>query len=82
MVLPVFGPSNVRDIFGRAGDWFLDPVNYIDNTKARTGVNTVRGVNEASLRLGQYEAITKDALDLYIFLRDGYQDMRNKAIEE
>ena len=82
VVLPVFGPSNVRDIFGRAGDWFLDPVNYIDNTKARTGVNTVRGVNEASLRLGQYEAITKDALDLYIFLRDGYQDMRNKAIEE
>lgn len=82
VVLPVFGPSNVRDVFGRAGDWFLDPVNYMEKTRAKTAVNVVRGVNGASLRIGQYEALTKDALDLYIFLRDGYQDMRNKAIEE
>ena len=82
VVLPVFGPSNVRDVFGRAGDWFLDPVNHLDETRVRSAVNMVRGVNDASLRLGQYEAITKDALDLYILLRDGYRDMRNKAIEE
>ncbi len=82
VVLPLLGPSNVRDIFGRTGDWFLDPVNYLDDVEARTAVNVVEGVNESSLRIGQYEAITKDALDLYIFLRDGYRDVRNKAIEE
>ncbi|UCD33911.1 MAG: VacJ family lipoprotein [Desulfobacterales bacterium] len=30
VVWPVFGPSTLRDSMGMAGDWFLNPINYID----------------------------------------------------
>lgn len=82
VVLPFLGPSNVRDICGRGADWFLDPVHYLEDADAETAISAVDTVNGASLRIGQYEAITEDALDLYILLRDGYRDRRNKAIEE
>lgn len=82
VVLPLLGPSNVRDIFGKAGDWFLDPVHYLEDGEAQTVISAVDAVNETSLRLGQYETITKDSLDLYILLRDGYRNRRNKAIDE
>ncbi len=82
VVLPLLGPSNVRDIFGKAGDWFLDPVNYLEDTQAQVAVDGGKTVNQTSLSLGQYEAITKDSVDLYILLRDGYRNRRNKAIEE
>lgn len=82
IVLPLMGPSNVRDACGRAADWFLDPVSYIEDFEAKAAVNAVDVVNGTSLRIGQYEAITKDSLDLYILLRDAYESNRNKNIKE
>ena len=82
VVLPLFGPSNVRDTCGKVADWFLDPVHYIEDSEARAAVNTERMVNAASLRIGQYEALTQDSLDLYILLRDSYESNRNKNIRE
>lgn len=82
IVLPLLGPSNARDVCGKVADWFLDPVNYIEDPQVETAVTVLDVVNETSLRIGQYEAITRDSLDMYILLRDGYQNRRNKAIEE
>jgi phospholipid-binding lipoprotein MlaA len=82
IVLPLFGPSNVRDTCGRITDWFLDPVHYLEDSEARAAVNAVRMINGTSLRLGQYEAMTQDSMDLYILLRDSYENNRNKNIGE
>jgi phospholipid-binding lipoprotein MlaA len=46
------------------------------------GITTFSIVNSTSLKLGQYESIKKDALDLYPFLRDIYTQARKKQIEE
>ncbi|NIQ10404.1 MAG: VacJ family lipoprotein, partial [Gammaproteobacteria bacterium] len=35
-----------------------------------------------SLHIGEYESIKKDAVDLYPFLRDAYEQRREKLIEE
>jgi phospholipid-binding lipoprotein MlaA len=82
LVLPLLGPSNLRDAIGKVPDYFLDPVIYIDKIEIRLGVNGLKLVNTASLHIDEYEALTSDALDLYILLRNAYEIKRLKDIEE
>lgn len=82
LTLPVFGPSNVRDTVGRAGDMFLDPISYITHTWTRAGLNAERQINNTSLVLGEYERGKANALDHYLSLRDMYEQYRNRQIEE
>ena len=42
----------------------------------------LKTVNRESLRIGQYENLKKDAIELYPFLRDVYEQNRAKLIEE
>ena len=48
----------------------------------QVGIKTFDVINSNSLKLGQYESLKKDALDLYPFLRDIYSQARKKQIEE
>jgi len=82
LVLPLLGPSNVRDTIGMVPDYFLNPINYIGNYKYEAGITAVKKFNFTSLHLGEYEDIKKDALDLYIFLRDAYEQNRDMRIAE
>ena len=82
IVLPLLGPSNLRDTFGLIPDHFLDPVNYIEDWETRLAVRVYDRVNYTSLHIGEYESLKKDAVDLYTFLRDGYEQRRIKQIEE
>jgi phospholipid-binding lipoprotein MlaA len=82
IVLPFLGPSNLRDMFGELPDYFLDPVIYIDEVEIRLAVTGVKVINFTSLYIEQYDTLKKDALDLYIFLRNAYETKRIKEIEE
>ncbi|PUE66527.1 MlaA family lipoprotein [Arcobacter caeni] len=92
VVLPFLGPSNLRDIAGLVGDAFVSPLTItgdgdmqykIPNTfEQQMAIQAVNAVNSNSLKLGQYESLKKDALDLYPFLRDIYTQARKKQIEE
>ena len=82
VVLPVFGPSNVRDTVGRVADGFLNPVAYLEDSDTAMAISIGKTVNGTSLRIGQYEALTRDAIDLYVLMRDGYEQYRIKKIEE
>lgn len=82
IVLPLLGPSNLRDTLGLVPDYFLDPINYIDDFETRIAVRAYSQVNQTSLHLGEYESLKKDAVDLYPFLRDAYEQRRAKLIEE
>jgi phospholipid-binding lipoprotein MlaA len=82
LVLPLFGPSNLRDTLGRVPDMYLDPVNYVEETAVQAGAPVVSTINGASLRIGEYEALRRDAMDLYILLRSAYEQNRRKEIEE
>ncbi len=82
LVLPIFGPSNIRDSFGFYSDSRLDPITEVDPLEKEIGVRAYKAVNAYSLRIGEYESIKKDAVDLYIFMRDGYEQIRKKKIEE
>ena len=92
VVLPLLGPSNLRDIVGITADSYVSPLSTsgdkfaqykIPNTLTeQIGIKTFDVINSNSLKLGQYESLKKDALDLYPFLRDVYTQARKKQIEE
>jgi phospholipid-binding lipoprotein MlaA len=82
IVWPIFGPSTLRDSIGRAGDFFLDPVNYVDPAEASIGIRAFDTVNNTSFRIGDYESFKKSAIDPYTALRDVYLQIRENKIKE
>jgi phospholipid-binding lipoprotein MlaA len=62
------------------GDWFLNPVNYIDPKEASWAVWSFDKVNQTSYRIGDYEALKKAAIDPYVALRDVYIQFRIKKV--
>lgn len=90
IVLPIFGPSNMRDTVGLFGDMWLNPMNYIkardvnlvDNRREALALSALYNINRTSLHMNEYDNLKKDALELYPFLRDLYETRRNKLISE
>lgn len=91
VVLPFLGPSNVRDGVGIILDAYLSPLvnvkgweNYKipDNLGQTMAIVVIYFVNDNSLHLGEYDSIKKDAIDLYPFLRDIYEQKRVSDIAE
>lgn len=91
IVLPFFGPSNVRDLAGITIDAYASPLvnirgleNYKipDNFAQSTAIVAWYFINKNSLEPGQYESIKKDAIELYPFLREIYEQKRIVDIEE
>lgn len=90
IVLPIYGPSNLRDVVGKVGDIYINPLtdtsalNYKipDRPEKTLGITAFETVNKTSLNLGKYENLKKDAIDLYPFLRDIYTQNREKQIKE
>ena len=90
IVLPFFGPSNLRDFSGDFLDFYVNPIYYVDARKYNLVNNsyvgwaaiTYKEFNEISLHAKEYKEFRKDALDLYPFLRDLYEQDRNRLIRE
>lgn len=82
IVLPLLGPSNLRDTVGLIPDYYLDPISYVEGTEEMVAVRTYKLVNHTSLHIGEYEDLKADAVDLYTFLRDIYEQRRVRQIKE
>lgn len=81
-VLPLLGPSNLRDSIGMVPDIFGSPFIYFLNTYESTGVRAGDYFNRSSLHIGEYSALKRDALDPYTFFRDAYEMNRKKKVKE
>jgi phospholipid-binding lipoprotein MlaA len=84
IVWPFLGPSNVRDSFGRLGDSFLSPVDYLILHDPAWGLSVVayKNVNSTSFRVSEYERFMEMAFDPYLAMRDAYQQYRRSLIED
>lgn len=82
LVWPILGPSTLRDSIGRAGDFFLDPVGYVEPAEASMGIRGFDMVNNTSFRIGDYESLKKSAIDPYTALRNVYLQIRKNKIKE
>lgn len=79
LVLPLFGPSTVRDGIGMAGDVFTDPVTYMDPAW-RNSLFALQFVNTRSNLLDATSLLEQAALDKYSFVRDAYLQQRRQRL--
>jgi len=81
VVLPVLGPSSVRDAVGiLAVEPFLDLNFYIDYPGVEYSILALRIVNERAELLPADRLISEAALDRYSFIRDGYLQRRRSLV--
>lgn len=79
-VLPLFGPSTIRDTFGRAADAYGDPLTYLDSTRVALSAQTLRVIDTRANLLQATRVLEGAALDKYQFVRDGYLQRRRNLI--
>lgn len=82
LVLPLFGPSSLRDTAGRAGDYFLDPVHLIRESGTSAAVSAYDRINSTSLTIGVYEDLVESAIDPYTAVKDAYLQHRRSKVRE
>lgn len=81
LVLPVLGPSSLRDGVGTVTDYAFMPSTYADLTLLdRAGIKTTDYLTEFSLDKDTYEAVVKQSLDPYVTIRNGYSQRRQAAV--
>jgi phospholipid-binding lipoprotein MlaA len=80
IVLPVFGPSTLRDALTISAETAYDPVSWINPVRARNATNALRLVNTRAnfLRLGN--VMDDAALDKYSFTRDAFLAKRRAEV--
>jgi len=81
LVLPIVGPSTFRDGFGRLGDEFITPQNYITNRWVRYGLDGLYYL-DARARLLDVEGALDNAFDRYAVLRSVYLQRRQYQVTE
>jgi phospholipid-binding lipoprotein MlaA len=75
LVLPLFGPSTVRDSMGLVVDVKFNPLNYIEPA-TRNPLYVLQFVSTRSDLLGATNLLQQAALDKYSFVRDAYTQQR------
>jgi len=81
LVVPILGPSTVRDAIGIYGaEPYLDINFYIDNIRVRNAILGTRIVNQRAELLPTDDLISGAALDKYRFIRDGYLQRRRSLV--
>jgi phospholipid-binding lipoprotein MlaA len=81
LVIPLLGPSTVRDGTGLVVDYFADPIGYIDPTWVATTLYGVRLINTRASLIGASDLLSDAALDKYSFVRGGYLQRRQYEID-
>lgn len=76
VVLPILGPSTVRDAAAQPLDRLASPPAFFDGTKTQIGFTLLQIVNTRASLLGATRVIDEIALDKYTFVRDAYLQRR------
>ena len=80
VVLPLFGPSSVRDTAGRVVDMQGDLVSQSGNVPVRNSLKTLDLVDTRANLLRAGDLLDQAALDKYAFTRDAYLQRRRSLI--
>ena len=80
LVLPIFGPSTIRDGIGKGIDLYTDPVTDVYPNRIRNSAVVVRAVSNRADLLDASRLLEEAALDRYVFLRDAYLQRRRNQV--
>ena len=84
LMLPLLGPSNVRDGFGRAVDTFLDPLTYVyyihDVEYIGAAQRALDAIDFRARNLEHLDELQATSIDFYAAIRSAYQQSRRRHI--
>jgi len=83
LVLPVLGPSNVRDAAGKVVDWVLDPLDGVLNADQKAGARGLRLISKAGERArfgDSVDDVLHGSVDSYTQMRMIYQQHRRHEL--
>jgi phospholipid-binding lipoprotein MlaA len=80
-VLPILGPSTLRDTAALPVDWYGHPVARVHDVPARNGLRAVQFVDTRSQLLGVDDLLESASPDAYAFRRDAYLQKRRNDID-
>lgn len=80
VVLPLLGPSTVRDTAALPGDVWGDPWIRVNDIPWRNGGLVLRAVDERASALDASNLVDDAAINRYEFIRDGYLQRRNSRV--
>ena len=81
LMLPIFGPSTVRDAPAKVVDHYSTPRAYLLNTNADLGVSVVGAVDKRAGLLDT-DAMIDSAYDPYAFLRNAWLQRREYQVRD
>lgn len=81
LVLPIFGPSSVRDATGFVVDSNADLVGRLEDVSGRNTLQVLRAVDTRAGLLRASSLLDGAALDPYSFVRDAYLQRRQSQVD-
>ena len=82
VMLPLFGPSTMRDALAKPLDLYADPVNLATRADVEYSLRAVRLVDDRARLLPTTDMIEKVALDPYQFVRDAHFQQREARVND
>lgn len=86
LVLPLLGPSNLRELGGYLGDRavnpFSQPFTVLDEWEWRTGYSATSFVVGSPILIERYQQMKGSAIDPYSSLKNAYIQYRRAAVEK
>lgn len=82
IMIPLLGPSTLRDTLALTVDKRGDPIHYVDPMHDRYELYGLRAVDQRSNALRVGVVLEEAALDKYTFIRDSYLQKRRAEIFE
>lgn len=82
LMLPLFGPSTVRDGVGLVGNYFINPISYIDSSAVSWGLYGLNIVSTRANLLGASDLLEGAAIDKYSFVRNTYLQRRRYQLSD
>ena len=81
LVLPLLGPSTVRDALGGVADGAMNPVNYVVSGALpyEVAARAFAAINTRSENLDKFDNADRYAIDLYGAAQDAYLQRRQQA---
>ena len=80
LVLPLVGPSTLRDTAALPVDWYGRPLNYVSEASVRNTLSVVQFVDMRARLLGATDMMEQSALDPYSFQRDVFLQLRRNQV--
>lgn len=84
LVLPIFGPTNFRDLTGKLVDIVFDPMTWMGGSNAEAiaiGRYVLDAISEREANIEAFDEIERTSIDLYAQVRSIYYQHRQAEIK-